>query len=292
MSIKSILCIFGGAPHEFNALNTAMALAQSHSAHVRVLHISPDPSSYAGVYSGENMLAGTILAAIEKRNKESLANAKQYVTSFAAKHQIPLDTPEALAHHASAQFLHLTGSMDATVAMEGRLSDLIIVSRAAYAASPHNDAAIIAALFNTGRPVLLMPKAQDGAPLPWRDKTIALAWNGSLEAARAMWGAMPLLVQAENLHVLIARHHGDAVDITGEARLMDYLKAHGLQTEIIAIDYGRHGEAELVLAQARELKTDLLVMGAYGHSKLREMMLGGFTEHMLLRADIPLILSH
>ncbi len=103
---------------------------------------------------------------------------------------------------------------------------------------------------------------------------------------------MPLLDQAENFHMLIARHHGDAVDLTGEARLIDYLKAHGLQTEIIAIYYGRHNEGELALEQVRELKVGLLVMGAYGHSRLREMMLGGLTEYMLQRADIPLLLSH
>ncbi len=292
MGIKSILCIFGGAAHELGALNAAMTLAQSNSAQIRVLHISPDPGAYIAAYGGEVMAVNAVLAALEKKNAERLATAKHYAASSAQTHQVPLDTPEALAHHASAQFLHQTGTMDHIVAQEGRVSDLIVISRGAYAASPHNDDAVMAALFNTGRPVLLTPKAEGGAPSPWRDKTIALAWNGSLEAARAMSGAMPLLARAENLHVLIARRHGGVVDLTGEARLLDYLKVHGLHTEIIAVEFGRHSEAELALAQARELKADILVMGAYGRSRLREMMLGGFTEHVLQRADIPLLLSH
>ena len=238
------------------------------------------------------MAASAVLAALEKQNAERLDRAKHCAASLAQTHQIPLDTPEALAHHASAQFLHQSGAVDAIIAQEGRLSDLIVISRGAHAASPHNDDAVMAALFNTGRPVLLTPKAEGGVPAPWRDKTIALAWNGSLEAARALWGAMPLLEQAETLHVLTARRHGGVVDLTGEARLLDYLKAHGLHTEIIAVEFGRHSEAELVLEQARELKADILVMGAYGHSRLREMMLGGFTEHLLQRADMPLLLAH
>lgn len=97
------------------------------------------------------------------------------------KSVFPLDAPEALAHHASAQFLHLTGSIDSIVAREGRLSDLIIIGRGAYAASPHNDTALIAALFNTGRPVLLMPKPEGGVIQQWTDKTIALAWERQSE---------------------------------------------------------------------------------------------------------------
>lgn len=292
MSIKSILCIFGGAPHELNALNTAMVLAQSHSAQIRAVHISPDPKIYVGLYGQDVMVSSEIMSAIEKRNTERHVKAKQYVTSFAAKHHIPLDTREALAHHASARFLHLTGTVEQAIAMEGRLSDLIIVSRAEDAASTHDDTAITAALFNTGRPVLMMPKAEGDLPMQWQDKTIALAWDGSLEAARAMWGAMPLLERAEKLHVLTARSHGDTLDLTAEVKLMDYLKAHGLQTEIIAIDRGRQSAGEVVLDKAKELKADLLVMGAYGHSMFREMILGGFTEHMLKRAGLPIILSH
>lgn len=292
MSIKSILCIFGGAPHELGALNAALGLAKSNAAQIRVLHISPDPGAYVAAYGGEASAVSTIMIALEKKNAERLAKARQYVTSFTQQHQIPLDALESLVHHAAARFLSLTGNTQTIVAAEGRLGDLIIVSRGAYATSPPNDPAFIAALFDSGRPVLLMPKAEDDVLPQWRDKTIALAWNASMEAARALWGAMPLLKQAETLHVLTVRHPEDNIDLTGDARLVNYLEAHGLHTEIIAVAHERHGDGELALAQARELKADLLVMGGYGHSKIREMMLGGFTDYMLRQADIPLLMSH
>lgn len=292
MNIKSVLCVFGGQPHEQDALDCAMALAQSHSANIRVLHISLDPGTYMAAFSGEIAAAGTIMIAIEKKNTEQLAAAKQYAASFAQKHNIPLDTPDRLAHHASAQFLHLTGIVDMIVASEGRLSDLIIISQPADKHNVYQNDILTSALFNTGRPILMIPRTKADQPRQWRDKTAALAWDGSLEAARAMWGAMPLLAMAENFHVLTARRHGEAADLAGEIKLMDYLKLHGLQTEIIAVDHAHRNPAEMLLEQARELKTDLLVMGAYGHSRLREMFLGGFTEYMLKNTDIPLLLSH
>lgn len=292
MSIKSVLCVFGGQPHEQDALNSAMALAQSHSAHIRVLHISPHPSAYMAAYGGEISAAGAIMIAIEKKNSERLAAAKQYAASCAQRHNIPLDAAEMPAHHASAQFLHLTGIADMIVAAEGRLSDLIIIIQPGDKHNFYQNDILTSALFNTGRPVLMIPGTKSDQPRQWRDKTAALAWDGSLEAARAMWGAMPLLAMAENFHVLTARRHGEAPDLAGEIKLMDYLKSHGLQTEIIAVDHARHNPAKMVLEQARELKTDLLVMGAYGHSRLREMFLGGFTEYMLKNTDIPLLLSH
>jgi len=292
MGIKSILCIFGGSEQELDALNAAMALAKSCSAWLRILHISPDPGSYVKLYGGEVMVVGAVITAIEMKNAKALAMAKQHVTAFAERHQIPLDGPETPAHHASARFQHQLGIMEAIIPAEGRLADLIILSREVDSANIYNGAVLIEALFNTGRPVLFMPKTSGGQPRPWQDSTIGMAWDGSLEAARALKNAMPLLTQAENFHVLTARLHGQAANPASEIRLMEYLKAHGLKTEIIAVDHGHRGAGEIVLEQATELKCDLLVMGAYGHSRYREMLLGGFTDYMLQNANIPLLLSH
>src|SRR6188474_15455 len=101
MTIKSILCLFDGSQDELNALNTATVLAHAYGGHIRVLHVSPDPNAYAGVY-GEGIIASAaIVQAVEKENAQRLDKAKQYVVSFAAKHHIPLDAPDSPAHHAS-----------------------------------------------------------------------------------------------------------------------------------------------------------------------------------------------
>jgi nucleotide-binding universal stress UspA family protein len=150
---------------------------------------------------------------------------------------------------------------------------------------------IAAALFNTGRPVLLVPPSEEPITRQMKDKIVALAWDGSLQAAHALHNALPLLQRTEKLHVLVA-HETKMMDLEAENELMHYLRAQGLKMDIISVDCAWHTTGEALLAKAKELKSDLLVMGAYGHSMYREMILGGVTEHMLDKADIPLLLSH
>lgn len=286
MTIKSILCIFGGSQSELNALSTASVLGHTYGARVRVLHISSDPHAYAGVYGEGVVVSAAIIESIENENMQRLNKARQYVASVTAKYHIPLDTAEVSAHHASAQFIHFVGAVDPVVAREGRLSDLIIIGRGV---TPANDL-MTPALFNTGRPVLLMPSAHGDLSGEWQDKTVALAWNGSLQAARALFNALPLLERAEKVYVLTVEEHDH--DLATEVALMEYLRAHGIQAQGVVVAAGERSHGEALLLRAKELKSDLLVMGAYGHSMFREMVLGGVTEHMLQKADIPLLLSH
>lgn len=287
MTIKSILCIFGGADSELGAVNAALALGKEHGAHIRFLHLSPDPSAYAGLYGEGIIVSGEIVEAIEKENKTRLEKARRHVTALAGKHHVPLDAPESPAHHASATFRHLTGMMDASIARAGRVSDLIVLGKDD---KPTHDI-ITPALFNTGRPVLLMPALKDDMA-GWRDKMVALAWDGSLQAARSLYNALPVIRNAEAVQVLVSREHRKPLDLEAEQDIMEYLRAHGLKPNVIVTDRGSHSIGEALLAKAKELNADLLVLGAYGHSMFREMILGGVTEYMLEHADIPLLLSH
>lgn len=210
------------------------------------------------------------------------------MTSLATKHHIPLDNPEATAHHASVHFIHATGMMDSTIGREGRVSDLIVIG--GREETPARDA-ITPALFNTGRPVLVMPPGNGDMSFRWQDKTVALAWNGSLQAARALYNALPLMEHGTKLYALTVEGHRHAHDLEAEAGLMEYLKAHGISAQAILVGGGNY-RTDALLLRVRDLKADLLVMGAYGRSMFREMILGGMTEHMLRHADIPLLLSH
>jgi nucleotide-binding universal stress UspA family protein len=289
VTIKSILCVFGGTPEELNALNVAFALGELHQAHIRFLHVSRDPAAYV---HPEDMVV-ELINRIEEENKTRLTKAKQYVTTFAARHHVPLDDSSVPLHHMSAQFLHLTGMVGDFVAREGRLSDLIIISRGISPAHMSYESTVLAALFDTGRPLLLLPSIRDSAIVPWQDKTIVLAWNGSLESARAMYHALPYLERAEKLYILHAHEHQKTSNVTETLALTNYLQTHGIKmAEAISIDAGHHSISEALLSQAKELRADLLVMGAYGHNRYREMLLGGVTNDMLEKADLPLLLSH
>ena len=290
MTIQSILCIFGGSENELNAANTALMLGKEYSAQVRFLHISPDPSAYASMYGyGDCYATPALLDACEKDNKERLAKTRQYVAELTAKYHTQLDSEGSPAHHTSAKLVHLTGRPDDIIAQEGRLSDLIITQRTT--ANALYDSSLIAALFNTGRPVILLPVQTIKAELG-KYKTIAVAWKGTLDAARAIYNAMPFLERAEKVIVLTAEGAGETYDLAAEAALMEYLHAHGMHAQGIIVAAGNLTAGEALLTRAKELGADLLVMGAYGHTRFREMMLGGVTNHVLEEAEIPLLLSH
>lgn len=297
MSIKSILCIFDGTEKELGALDTSFSLAETYAARVRILHVSPTPSSYVGIY-GEGVIESSyVIAAIEKENKERLERAEQYVKSFAARHNVPLGDKNNFitndkTNNAVAEFVHLVGDVENIVAEQGRLSDIIVVARGVKDPNAVYDSAIISAIFNTGRPVLLMPKGKSEKTAKWSCKNISLAWDGGLEAARAMYNSLPFLKHADKVQLLTARGEGEACDLEAEEGVIKYLQCHGIHANGIIIAAGSRTPAEALLMRAKELKSDLLVMGAYGHSRFREMILGGLTNHMLEAADIPLLLLH
>lgn len=287
MNIKTILCIFGGSAAEANAANAAFQIGKLHNAHIRFLHISPRPAAGIGVY-GEGVYAtAAMMEAIEIENVSWAKKVKQHVAELAANYGVPIATPEALAQYASIDFVHMNGWLNDAIAQEGRMNDLIILGREI---PPARDL-VIPALFATGRPVLLMPGSIAGLHT-WRANTVAFAWNGGLPAARALYNALPLIENAEILYVLVLREHNNAFDLEAELRLMEYLNMHGFKAKISVIEKDHRSVAKALTDRALELRADLLVMGAYGHSRLREMVLGGVTEYMLEHAEIPLLLSH
>jgi nucleotide-binding universal stress UspA family protein len=290
MTIKSILHIFGGAPKELNALNVAFDLGKLHQAHIRFLHISTDPSAY--LYPLEIMREVQIVKGIEKGNKLRLAQAKRHVRDFASRAGVPLDDADA-SNCASAQFIHLTGLPHDLVAQEGRLSDLVIISRGISPDNPAHEPAVLAALFSTGRPLLLLPVMRERAHVLWQGKSAMLAWNSSLEAMRAIHNALPYLKRAKEIYIFHSYEHEETNIVAPLESFIDYLKTHGIRiADIVSIGCGQHSISEVLLDQAKQLRVDLLVMGAYGHNRYREMLLGGVTNDMLANANIPLLLSH
>jgi|GEM_PF-611728 len=295
MSIKSILCIFGGSKLELGAVCAAFGLAKAYGSRLCFLHISPDPSAYASFYDGDVLVSSNIIEAITKESEARFQQAEKYITEMAARYHVPLGGLERPAHHASAKFVHLTGSADVLVAREGRLCDLIVMGRGVASANALYDSAVIAALFNTGRPVLLLPEVEDDDKTGFSGlefKNISLAWSGSLESARAMYNALPFLENAEKIYALTAEGRGETYDLEAESALMEYLHTHAINATAIVVAAGNRTPEEALLLRAKELNSDLLVIGAYGHSRFREMMFGGVTNYMLEKANIPLLLSH
>jgi len=144
-----------------------------------------------------------------------------------------------------------------------------------------------AALFDSGRPVILFPDA----PVLGRIDHVAIAWDGSRAAARALADAMPLVGGATQLSVIYAVDEKPLGDDPGR-RLFDSLAARGVHAEPYAIHAHGRVIGEALQEKAIELSADLLVMGGYGHSRMREFILGGATSDVLTNPMLPILMSH
>jgi len=144
-------------------------------------------------------------------------------------------------------------------------------------------------LFQTGHPALLYP--EDAAASPSFD-TILVSWDFSQAASRTITGALPLLKRAKNIRVTTVRGEKD-IPVTDTMRpLLDYLAAHGVAARADEIGTGGRPIGEVLLQRADEIGADLIVMGAFGHSRLQEFLLGGATKSVLAGTPRPVFMSH
>ncbi|HSF47349.1 MAG TPA: universal stress protein [Burkholderiales bacterium] len=144
---------------------------------------------------------------------------------------------------------------------------------------------------SSGRPVLIIPYAGAFARI---GKHVLIAWNGSREAARAVSDALPFLKRASQITVLAVNAEQDDSGHRDDpgANLVNYLARHGVKAEATQSYSDEVDAGNLLLSRAADLSADLLVMGAYGHSRVREMVLGGVTRTLLRDMTLPVLMSH
>jgi nucleotide-binding universal stress UspA family protein len=273
MAIKDVLVHLDETPASERRLQAALALAAACNAQLSALYLIAEP--FLPGMGGRHLPAELLrehLAHAEAEAEAVLASARaeaerQGVSLTVLRASGPLDRlPQLLARHA-------------------RCTDLTIVGQADLAAHGVDDTALIEAAFmDSGRPALVIPRA-GATVLP--PQCVIVAWDGSREAARAANDAIPLLQAAELVLVVDAR---GAIDHPG-AELVAHLVRHAVKAELRQVA-SSGGIAEALLAQANAEAADLVVMGGYGHSRLREMMLGGTTRSMLEQMTLPVLFSH
>ncbi|MEC5290128.1 universal stress protein [Aurantimonas sp. C2-6-R+9] len=174
---------------------------------------------------------------------------------------------------------------DLHIGSYGRLFDLIVLGRPNVAGEPTRIATVEAALFESGRPLLLVPPS--GATTI--GKTVVIAWNGSTETARTVALAMPFLQKAQRVIVLSV--DGWEVDgPSGESLARNLLRA-GIAAEATTRD-SESSPGQAVLKHVQALGGDLLIKGAYTQSRLRQMIFGGATRHIMSKATVPVLIAH
>jgi len=178
---------------------------------------------------------------------------------------------------------------DDALGCRGRAFDLIVIGRPGSGRDEPRMATVEAALFDSGRPVLLVPPSAPEQPSTLGE-TIVVSWNGSSETARAVSFAMPFLVRARQVVVLTVK--GVTVEGPSGAEIAATLRLHGVTASALTHEDERRSPGATILAQARELGADLLVKGAYTQSRIRQMIFGGPTQHILEHAELPVLMAH
>jgi nucleotide-binding universal stress UspA family protein len=284
-AFKTILVPLDESSEAAAPLEVAFRLAETFGSHVTALHVRPDPAQLIPMV-GEGMSGAMVeemLGMAEQRSGERAADIRAIYDAVRINHPLP-EASAPPTEGATCRWLELTGREEEQVAWHGRLNDLIVMARSAESDGGPS-ATLNAALMDSGKPLLLAPPA--GAETIAQH--VAIAWNGSAEAARAVAYAMPLLASARSVTILTAAE-GNQGGTAGQ-ELVQSLAWHGITAQSHAIAPGSHAGPAL-LGECQAVGADLLVMGAYTHSRLRQLILGGVTRHVLAHAQVPVLLCH
>jgi nucleotide-binding universal stress UspA family protein len=289
MSIKRILLPLPGSADQAGEIDMALSAAKALEAEVEALFISePPPPSRARLRAGAVSYGATALQAdwlAEERERTAHAARERFAAACAA-HGIPLLLPAAERSLPCASWHEIEGSYAAVATARAAAFDLMVAASGAVMASLK--AIAEQSLLQARRPVLLAPTRLDTS----LQEPALIAWDESPECWHAVSAALPFLHMAKSVQVVSVDRHADRRSAS-HAEALAYLRCHGIgaTARVIAPDLRSIGDS--LLATAAEANAGLLVMGAYSHSRLREMLLGGVTRHMLQNAAArPVLLAH
>jgi nucleotide-binding universal stress UspA family protein len=255
----------------------AISVAAAFDAHLAGLAFRYDPIvpvSGAGYVPAE---------VIEVQERDNAAATKSAIDRFIAA---------SARAGVAAEPLTLSASFAGVGDQFGRVArrfDLSIVGQAEPATSAVEEIIAEAALFESGRPVIVVPYIQK---TPLKLDRVMLCWDGSRAATRAIADAMPLLKRAGRVEVVIVAHERGKEDEIEGADMAEHLARHGLNVEVKRTVASNVDVADVILSHAADAGSDFIVMGGYGHSRLREFVLGGVTRSIFRTMTVPVLMSH
>jgi nucleotide-binding universal stress UspA family protein len=274
------------ASHQ-TAANVAAAarFARTQEARLIGLHVPPARAAIPELRQG---YGGRMMAAMEDRHEHAAVDAEAEFRSA--------------THGVADAVWEVDGSVDgedaaAAVCRRARSADLAVVPQIGADETLDDAPGKLPErlVMESGRPVVVLPYA---GQFPTIGQRVLVAWNESREAARAMLDALPLLARAEQVWVLTVddqgrfRRSGGNRPSERAAHAVAQLAAHGIKAQPLSDIAGGLKTGQILLSRAADLGADLMVLGAYGHSRLREMILGGVTRDVLQHMTVPVLMSH
>jgi nucleotide-binding universal stress UspA family protein len=299
MAMKSILVPIPDTAVEIAAVEIALMVAKAVTGHVDGLYIeTPEPITLrAGRLGGyqttrEVGLASTAQVAQEEfaRVAEARERAAERVRAefqrICAAHGVPVCAPDAFDPVPSASWRQTEGSYASAVTMRAPAYDLMVVPNPSTA-TPAREIAEHT-LLETGRPVLLSP----ARPEPDPSSSAMIAWSPSLQAWRAVAAAVPLMATARDVEI-VSIGEDEAAVAESRAEVIRYLGWHGITATARQVKPLSRNIGDTLLHEASEAGIGMLVMGAYSHSRVRELLLGGVTRHVLSNVVVtPVFMAH
>ena len=295
MSYKTILVHLNDERRLPSLLAAAVQIAQASSAHLIGLAVLPPIIIVPGTDAGPGVV-------IDEHRITYQAQINRMRVAFDALQGEPGFTTEW--RELDGQDVNPFGDVAMVVLGSARAADLVITGQAnpEWALSGYLDVAE-QLILESGRPVLLMPKAGparssladcSGASANAIGKRILLAWNGRREAVRAVFDALPLLKAADVVKVgcVDPQAEGTGAGMPPSAQICNALARHGVKCEAMQPIHAKRGVGSALLATADSERADMLVMGCYGRSRLREFIMGGASQHVLGHMNIPVLMSH
>lgn len=284
--MKTILLPYHNDTAARSALNTAILLAKRFDSYVEGMLSFNDPRLAVETFNPGMVPPLEYLALAAEEWRRIADRARSDFLKITGEHGLPFEEPETGGQGLAAGWNEGQGSEAELVGTHGRLFDLIVMGRTNGDTSSRWRETCEAVLFESGRPLLLAPLTAPESV----GKSIVVGWNGSTESARTIAMAMPLLLAAGRVEVLTVK--GETSFGPSGRQIADHLARHGIAVSSRTLEPKGRPAGEVILDEAGDIGADLVLKGAFTRSRLRQVMFGGTTQHILDYAQVPVLLAH
>lgn len=259
------------------ASNFAVSVAETFEAHLLGVAFSYEP-----------IIPGSVMGGIPPEFIESQRAESDKKATYAIARFEQLAKREEISYETRIVSASIAGASDQLARM-GRRFDLVIVGQAQHDKPMPEEVVDEGVLFESGRPVIFVPFIQKAG---LKLDRVLVAWDGSRAATRAIGDAMPFLEKAKRVEVVVVGSKPPKSDEVPGADLGQHLARHGIKVDVKRITAPETDVPSTILSHAADSSADLIVMGGYGHSRLREFVLGGVTRGLLEAMTVPVLMSH
>lgn len=288
MTIRTVLVPLTGGESCKSAAESAARVVKAFGGHLFGMHVRSDAAASVP-YVADGLTADLVHELVTNAESEGgkrSERAKRIFDAVCSEFELDMTTPAASSTTPTAHWEGRTGMIAEVISREARIMDLTVVPQPDIESDPVTAGLMDEVMTRSGRAVLM---ATQNLPESVSE-TVMIAWNGSTEAARAVADAMPFINKSKTVHILCVdelskgRPSGDALART--------LACHGIEANVIARKANSDGVGDTILSEAADRNCTLLVIGAYSHSRWRELVLGGVTRTVIDKAHLPVLMSH